>query len=166
MKPGEQFIVDPSLVKERRLAPASEKIWHHELVGARLIEAAATIRRMPMSTKPQQYANAWPHFQPMTESEIKATENDLMQSGGQGALDAWRKEQNRVRILPSGREIERAEEALSWMRYLKDDRQSAQIVGHWANTTYDLEDVISVPVRTGLKIISRGLRRDGVPVRT
>lgn len=166
MSQGEQFIADPSKVKERPSAQPTETIWHHELVGARLIEAATTIRRMPMNTRPKQYGSAWPHFQPMSDAELKATENDLMQSGGQGALDAWRREQNRVRPLPSGKEIERAEQALSWIpKYLGHDRETAQIVGFWAERTYDVDDVIPVPVRVGLKEISRGLRRDRVPVR-
>lgn len=161
------IIVDPLRVKERPPTQSAEKIWHHELVGARLIEAAATIRRMPMSTRPKSFGSAWPRFQPMTASELQATENELMQSGGQGALDAWRREQNRVRPLPSGKEIERAEQALSWIpKYLGHDRETAQIVGFWAERTYDVEDVIPVPARAGLKEISRGLRRDRVPVRS
>lgn len=79
---------------------------------------------------------------------------------------AWEREQNRTRIPPSGQEIERAEEALGWIaRYLGHDKETAQIVGYWANKTYDLEDDIPGPVRGGLRDISRGLRRDKVPVR-
>jgi hypothetical protein len=164
----QQTIVDPDKVRPR-LAPDREDIvWHHELVGMRLVEAAATVRRMPMRIWPKQFGTAWPSFAAMTSSELTAFQNELMQDGGQSALDAWRAEQNRVRIIPSGAEIERAEQALGWfVRYLRDDPETAKVVGHWANTTFDMDpDAIPDIVRPGLKVISRGLRRDRVPVRT
>jgi len=144
-----------------------EQVWHHEIVAARLVEAAATVRRMPERWKPKkEIGSFWPTFNPMTQGELQSLENELMQSGGQGALDAWRREQNRTRIPPSGKEIERAEEALGWVpRYLGHDKETAQIVGYWANKTYDLEDEIPGPVRAGLRTISRGLKQDRVPVR-
>lgn len=142
------------------------QVWHHELVAGRLIEAAATVRRMPMRIMPKQFGCIWPAFNAMTHAEMTALKNELMATGGAGAVAAWERDQNRTRIPPSGKEIERAEEALGWIvRYLGKDKETAQIVGSWANKTYDLEDEIPGPVRTGLRTISRGLKQDKVPVR-
>lgn len=160
----EQRLV-PGDVSDQR-STITETVWHHELVAERLIEAAATVRRMPMRIRPKEFGTIWPSYNPMTRSELVAFKNELLATGGEGALLAWQQEQNRVRIQPSGREIERAEEALGWIcRYLGNDKEQAQIVGFWANKTYDLENEIPGPVRVGLREISRGLRRDKVPVR-
>ena len=156
-----QTIVDPSKVGPRLAPDRGETVWHHELVGMRLAEAAATVRRMPMRIWPKQYGSAWPRFEAMTAGELQALRNELHQLG---QLEAWERDQNRIRITPSGAEIERCEEALNWLKYL--DREMAKVVGHWANTTYDLDpDAIPNIVRPGLREISRGLRRDRVPVR-
>jgi hypothetical protein len=155
-------------VKEKpRVQPVSQTVWHHELVGSRLIEAAATVRRMPMRIMPKQFGCIWPVFNAMTSAELTALKNELIATGGQSALAAWERDQNRTRIPPSGKEIERADEALGWMmRYLRHDRETCQIIGYWANTTYNLDDDdIPGPVRAGLREISRGLRRDKVPFR-
>jgi len=151
----------------RLASDRTETVWHHELVGERLIEAAATVRRMPMNIWPKQYGTAWPQFQAMTSSELQALKNEIMQEGGAGALAAWEREQNRVRIPPSGVEIERCEEAIGWIpRYLSHDVGTSQAVGFWATRTFDTNiEEIPVFVRGGLKEISRGLRRDRVPVR-
>lgn len=160
------FIVDPGKVKPREPEREIGAVWHHELVAERLIEAAATVRRMPMRIWPKQFGCIWPAFNAMTISELTAFKNELIAEGGEGALRTWEQEQNRVRIPPSGREIERADQALSWVpRYLGHDSETAKIVGFWATKTYDLEDEIPGPVRIGLREISRGLRRDKVPVR-
>ena len=162
----QQTIVDPAKVRPRLASTHEETAWHHELVGMRLVEAAATVRRMPMRIWPKQFGTAWPNFAAMTSGELQAFKNELVRDGGTGALTAWEREQNRVRIPPSGMEIERCEKALSWlMRYLRHDREMAKVIGHWANTTYDMDpDAIPAIVRPGLKEISRGLRRDRVPV--
>ena len=159
-----QTIVDPSKVRPRLTPERGEAVWHHELVGARLAEAAATVRRMPMNIWPKQYGSAWPRFEAMTAGELQALKNELHQAG---QLEAWERDQNRVRITPSAAEIDRCEEALRWLgKYLSHDREMAKVVGHWANTTYDLDpDAIPNIVRPGLREISRGLRRDRVPVR-
>lgn len=160
----QQTIVDVSKVRRHEEPVREESVWHHELVGIRLVEAAATIRRMPMRIWPKEFGTAWPHFEAMTSGELQALKNELQQAG---QLQAWEREQNRIRIPPSGAEIERMEQALGWLsRYLRDDREMAQIIGYWANTTFDLDpDAIPAIVRPGLKEISRGLRRDRVPVR-
>jgi hypothetical protein len=141
-----------------------EIVWHHELVGARLVEAAATVRRSPMRIWPKQFGTAWPHYNPMTPGELAQLKNELHQAG---QLEAWQREQNRIRIPPSGAELERADEAIGWLpRYLGHDRESAQAVGFWASKTYAFdENEIPAPVRPGLREISRGLRLDRVPVR-
>jgi hypothetical protein len=166
MSQHKSVIVDPSRVKPRETERGSEQVWHHELVGQRLIDAAATVRRMPMRIMPKQFGCIWPAFNAMTHDELTALKNELLQTGGVGALAAWERDQNRTRIPPSGKEIERAEEALGWVpRYLGHDKEVCQIVGYWANKTYSLDDDIPGPVRAGLRDISRGLRRDKVPVR-
>jgi hypothetical protein len=160
-----QTIVDPAKVRHRLAPSREEPVWHHELVGARLVEAAATVRRMPMNIWPKQFGTAWPRFEAMTPGELQALKNELQQAG---QLEAWEREQNRMRIPPSGAEIERCEQALGWIpRYLSHDRETAQAVGFWASKTFDFnEDEIPAFVRSGLREISRGLRRDRVPVRT
>jgi hypothetical protein len=162
-----QTIVDPAKVTPR-VETATEAVWHHELVGARLIEAASVVRRMPMRIWPKQFGTAWPHFQAMTSGELQALKNEIMQTGGAAALAAWEREQNRVRIPPSGQEIERCEQALGWVpKYLGQDQETAQAVSFWATKTYDIDsEEIPAFVRAGLREISRGLRRDRVPVRT
>jgi hypothetical protein len=99
----------------------------------------------------------------MTPKERVELFNELQQAG---QLEAWQREQNRVRIRPTGVEIQRAEEALSWIpKYIGHDRENAMIVGGWATRTYELDAEIPGPVRPGLREIARGLRRDRVPVR-
>jgi hypothetical protein len=158
-------IVDPAKVRPRQAPETGHTVWHHELVGARLVEAAATVRRMPMNIWPKQYGTAWPRFEAMTAGELQALKNELQQAG---QLEVWQREQNRIRIPPSGVEIERCEEALGWIpRYLIHERETAQAVGFWATKTFEFnEDEIPAFVRSGLREISRGLRRDRVPVRT
>ncbi|SHG87598.1 hypothetical protein [Bradyrhizobium erythrophlei] len=160
----QQTIVDPAKVRPRQGAAHGEAVWHHEMVGGRLVEAAATVRRMPMRIWPKQFGTAWPHFEAMTAGELQALKNELQQAG---QLEAWEREQNRIRIPPSGAEIERCEQALGWIpRYLSHDTETAQAVGFWASKTFDFnEDQIPGFVRSGLREISRGLRRDRVPVR-
>ena len=160
----QQTLTDPARVRPRLAPTRDEVVWHHELVGARLVEAAATVRRMPMTIWPKEFGTAWPRFEAMTPAEKAALMNELQQAG---QLEAWQRDQNRTRIPPSGAEIERMEQVLGWIpRYLGQDRETAQIVGYWASKTYDFDtNEIPKPVREGLKEISRGLRRDRVPVR-
>ena len=162
-----QTIVDPAKVKPRPPKPEIADEWDHELVGARLIEAASTVRQMPMRVWPKEFGVAWPEFEAMTPAELHAFKTDLLQTSGPAALAAWEREQNRVRIPPSGQLIERADQALAWMpKYLGQDRETAQAVGFWASKTYDIgQEEIPPFVRAGLREIARGLRRDRVPVR-
>jgi hypothetical protein len=119
-----------------------------------------------MRVWPKEFGTIWPTYNPMTKSELQALKNEIMQIGGEAALAEWEKEQNRVTIPPSGAEIERADEALSWpLKYLLDDRETAQAICFWASTTFDIDAEIPPFVREGLKTISRGLKRDRVPVR-
>lgn len=129
--------------------------WHHELVGARLIEAAFTMRRLPMRIWPKQFGTIWPSYDPLDDDESE-------ENGGRYSHSS---EPDRVRISPTASEIERAEEALGWLNYLRDDEEMTKVVGHWANTTYDLDAEIPAIVRPGLKTISRGLKLDQVKVR-
>lgn len=141
--------------------------WHHELVGGRLIEAASTMRRLPMRIWPKQFGTIWPAYEPMTADELYAMKVEILKTHGQERLDAWEREQNRIQVSPSAAEIERAEEALGWpIKYLAGDRETAQAVGFWASKTFDIEEADIPPfVRDGLRTISRGLKRDNVRVR-
>ena len=91
-----------------------------------------------------------------------------------GKLEEWQRERNRIHIQPTGPEIELAEEAIAWLpRYLGNDTAAAGLVGAWANRTvsyapmsiFDEGDPVPPQVRAALREISRGLRRDRVPVR-
>jgi hypothetical protein len=150
---------------DRVAAEPMREPW--QIVGVRLVEAADVVRRMPMRIWPKQFGTAWPHFAAMTPGELQAFKNDLIATQGEAALLAWEREQNRTRSVPSGREIERMDQAIGWfVRYLSHDAWTAKVVGHWANTTFHIlnEDDIKVVARPGLKMIARGLRIDRVSV--
>lgn len=158
----QQTIVPMEKIRERIQQKPMPSVWDLDRVAERLIEAARTVRRMPMQTRPQGYATAWPGFEPMTASEQVDLFNELQQSG---LLLDWQREQNRVRILPSSAEIERMEESIGWIpKFLKHDRHLASIVGFWADKAESAEQ-IPIPVRPGLEIITNRLRLDRVPVR-
>jgi hypothetical protein len=159
-----------SIVDSPRAKPRPEPVWNYELVGERLVEAANVIRRMPMRLYPKRFGNSWPTFQP-TGAELDQLMNELQAAG---KLEEWQRERNRIHIQPTGPEIELAEEAIAWLpRYLGNDTAAAGLVGAWANRTvsyapmsiFDEGDPVPPQVRAALREISRGLRRDRVPVR-
>lgn len=138
--------------------------WTTDLVAWRLLEARRTLARMPMSTRPQGLKTLWPVFQGMTERETRNLVFEAEAAGTQRELYASR---NRVRIPPSSSEIERMEEAISWvMRYLKDDAESASCVSAWIEDTERRPDAGTPEfVSDALSVISQGLNRERVKVR-
>lgn len=163
-----QVDIDPDRVRKRWSAalldhaPRSNR-WTPDLVGERLIEAARTIARTPMRTRPAGHSTIWPSYQDMTPAERNAMLNELTQIG---QLQQFYATQNRVSIPPSGEQIERADEAISWpMRYLRGDPGMAAIVTAWAGDLYQQSEEIPEPVLPGLLLIAQGLERDRVRVR-
>jgi hypothetical protein len=159
-----------SIIDSPRVKSRPEPVWNYELVGERLVEAANVIRRMPMAIYPKRFGNSWPRFEP-SQAELQQLMDELQQDG---KLEAWQRERNRIHVQPTALEIELAEEAIAWLpRYLGNDTAAAGIVGAWANRTFsyapmsifDEGDQVPPQVRAALREISRGLRRDRVPVR-
>lgn len=135
--------------------------WTAEHVGNRLIEVARVVARMPMGgvgTK----SGMWPAYQTMTKAEHDQLLNEHQAVGTLGQYYATL---NRVRIPPSSHEIARMEEAIGWPgEYLLDEEGLAAIVTFWAlEAAHD--DEAPGPVRIGLRMIARGLRRNRVRVR-
>lgn len=165
--PG-QIDIDPERVRRRWSAALLDDAprptrWTAALVGERLIEAARTVARMPMRTRPAGHSTIWPSYQDMTPKERIALLNELTQIG---QLQQFYATQNRVSIPPSGEQIDRADEALAWpMRYLRDDPGTAAIVTAWAGDVYQQSEEIPEPVLPGLSQIAQGLDRDRVRVR-
>lgn len=132
--------------------------WTAELVADRLLEARATLARMPMATRPGGYKTAWPAFQGMSERDMQNLE---LESWRAGTLRDLHADRNRVRIPPSQEAIGRMEEALGWpLRFLAGDQHAAMIVAGW-----DGDGEMPGPVRMAFREIARGLNRDAVAVR-
>lgn len=132
--------------------------WTEAFVGERLVDAFRVLDRMPnpgISRK----LGFWPESGDfITRAEL----NEHMKAGTLGMFYASR---NHVRIPPSSHEIARMEEAIGWpAKYLKADPQLAGIVNFWALDA-DVYDEAPPPVRVGLRLIAKGLRRDRVTVR-
>lgn len=134
--------------------------WTAEHVGNRLIEVARVVARMPggASTK----SGMWPAYQTMTKAERDQILNEHFAAG---TLNQYYATLNRVRIPPSSHEIARMEEAIGWPgEYLLGEAGLAAIVTFWASEAAH-DDEAPGPVRIGLRLIARGLRRDRVRVR-
>lgn len=97
-----------------RFTPAT---WNGPHVGARLIDAWRILNRMPWrSPAPRKYGQSWPRY--------SYEWFDLLAIVGGGELESVQREQNRVRILPTAREITEMELAIVWpLTYLELDRQ-------------------------------------------
>lgn len=158
--PG-QVDIDPDRVRRRWSAALLDegvpKEWTAEHVGERLVDAFRVLGRMPLgaaSTK----SGLWPEFQTMSRADL----NEHVKAG---TLSQFYASRNHVRIPPSSHEIARMEEAIAWpARYLRDDPAAAGIVNFWALEADPHADVPGL-IRVELRIIARGLRRDGVKVR-
>src|ERR1700733_12620600 len=92
--PVEPDAIPPLALVGEAVAPTR---WDIETVAARLIEAAATIRRMPMKLRPSGYHTCWPVYA-MEPGDQAALLNDAMLSGTLNDLYVNRK---RAVIPPS-----------------------------------------------------------------
>jgi hypothetical protein len=135
--------------------------WTAEHVGNRLIEVARVVARMPMGGMSSK-SGMWPAYQTMTKAE---RDQILNEHSAAGTLTQYYATLNRVRIPPSSHEIARMEEAIGWPgEYLLGEPGLAAIVTFWASEASP-DDEAPGPVRIGLRMIARGLRRDGIRVK-
>lgn len=87
-------------------------LYTPEYVKARLEEAAQTLRRLPATgCFPQGHKAQWPQVvrEFWEEWNVK----------GEGEKEEFADERNRVRLSPSPAQIERMDEALMWLYYIK-----------------------------------------------
>ncbi|MEH2565359.1 hypothetical protein [Bradyrhizobium sp. AZCC 2289] len=142
--------------------------WSGPHVGRRLTEAMRTLALLPMGGG-SSWA-AWPAY--------CYEWDDLLAQQAQGELERTQQLQNRIRLLPSSREVQRMEAAICWpAEYLRAlvpllravngvalahslDRDAGWIAakrGGYADTWRERHD-------QGCDIIARGLRSCRVPV--
>jgi hypothetical protein len=143
--------------------------WSGPHVGRRLSEAMRTLAMLPMMGCGSGRA-IWPAY--------SYEWDDLLAQQAQGELERTQQLQNRIRLLPSSREVQRMEAAICWpAEYLTRlihllravnavalahslDRDSGWIAakrGGYADTWRERHD-------HGCDIIARGLRSCRVPV--
>lgn len=153
---------------EQELLDQVPATWNGPHVGRRLTEAMATLAMLPMGTGTGM--SAWPSY--VYEWD------DLLAQQAQGELERTMQAQNRIRLLPSSRELQRMEVAIVWpAQYLarlvhlliatnmvalahSADRDSGWVAkkrGGYADTWRERHD-------QGCDIIARGLRACRVPV--
>ena len=100
-------------------SPAPETVppqWTGPHVALRLADAWRVLSRMPWrSPYPRAFGRWWPPY--------RVEWHDLLAMLGAGELEAMQREANRVRVLPSAKDISQMEQAMDWpMDYLCDDR--------------------------------------------
>jgi hypothetical protein len=147
--------------------------WDGPHVGRRLIEAFRTLSLMPVSTRPRSFRSSWPDCaQEATDYFAAAIDQTLGAELEEG--------RNRVRLTPTGVEIQRMEQAIGWpAHYLASRAMLAVVVQEVASqrarsSTASLERIARrlrrSPTylrrcnRAGLDLIAAELRRDSVPV--
>jgi len=93
------------------MAEVLPRAWDGPHVALRLVEGFVTVLKLPMRGGPARLRSAWPPY--MYEFA------DLAAQAEGGELEKTQAEQNRVRIIPTAREIACAEEATYWpVQYL------------------------------------------------
>ena len=100
--------------------PAPEFVplhWTGPHVARRLADAWRVLSRMPWrSPYPRAFGKWWPSYKPEFA--------DLLAIIDAGELEAMQREANRVRVLPTARDISQMEQAMMWpMDYLAEPRQ-------------------------------------------
>lgn len=83
--------------------------WTGEHCALRLCEGFKTLRQLPMKRgAPAEFGNAWPAYSYEWQDLLAQAEGEAE------ALRATQREQNRVRIPPSLREVTRCEAVIGW----------------------------------------------------
>lgn len=142
--------------------------WNGVHVGRRLTEAMQTLALLPMGGAAG--SSAWPPY--------CYEWDDLLAQQAQGELERTQQQQNRIRLLPSSREVQRMEQCIVWpAQFLARlvpvliatnmvalahsfDRDSGWVAkkrGGYADTWRERHD-------QGCDIIARGLRASRAPV--
>ena len=119
-------------VDSETLPAASEALppaWTPEHVGCRLVEAMRTLDRLPRVKGPRGAGNHWPDHR--VEWADRLAQAELPQ-GERREREALRNACSR----PSGAEIDRMDQALDWLRELRDlDPGVALVTSLWALRT-------------------------------
>jgi hypothetical protein len=111
--------------------------WDQIHVLDRLEEAMATLRKLPMVTRPKSVGSAWPGY---TYDRF-----DLNAQLETHELEVTQRTQNRVRPTASPAEIARMEQVLEWVvRFLRrypEVAQAVQLAAVWAALRLDEEEI-------------------------
>ena len=104
--------------------------WTPDHVGRRLVEAMRTLDRLPRVKGPRQAGNHWPQHRVEWADQLAQAE----------LPEAERRERvarrNSLAQRPSGREIDRMDAVLEWLRELRDlDPGIALVTSLWALRT-------------------------------
>jgi hypothetical protein len=113
----------------RLVAPreALPPLWDAELVGKRLVQAFATLDRLPRLRGPREPGGHWPRT--LTEWADRLAQAELEESERRARARAY----NRAVIRPSAAEIQQMETAFEWLRELRDmDTGMALVTTLWA----------------------------------
>ena len=153
---------------ELELLDETPSTWTGPHVGRRLTEAMQTLAMLPMGNGGR--SSAWPPY--------SYEHSDLVAQAEQNELEITMAQQNRIRMLPSSREVQHMEAAICWpVEFLPPllhllravnrvclahaiDRDSGWVAarfGGYADTWRERHD-------QGCDIIARGLRSCRVPV--
>lgn len=102
-------------------------LWTAEFVGKRLVQAFATLDRLPQMRGPKAPGNHWPRT--LTEWADRLAQAELEES----ERKARERAMNRTVIRPSAVEIQRMEMAFEWLRELREvDSGMALVTTLWA----------------------------------
>lgn len=102
-------------------------LWDAETVGKRLVQAFATLDRLPRMRGPREPGGHWPGT--LTEWADRLAQAELEESERR----ARERVSNRTIIRPSAIEIQRMDAAFEWLRELRDvDSGMALVTTLWA----------------------------------
>lgn len=122
---------------------------HHKTIVARLEDAGRTLMMLPMPARgmPGQASSAWPDYAQRYWDVFGHAEQD--ESDTEARREAAADEINDVRVQASNRAIDRLDEVLSWLWWVKDARYRRVIVARMQ--VYPLSDL---PYRAGRHVYS------------
>jgi len=133
------------------------KKWTADYVGRRLADAHATLRRLPMTTRPKEFGAIWP--------EYTAQAGELAIQAGAGTLTLGR---NRIVGGISAMDVARMHKAFGWvLTYLSGDTEGARELNRWAYAdAADSEDQepFEHAAELAAQKIADGLSADGIKV--